>query len=213
MNDKGIKYDILTELFNISVGQAACMLSEIVNKKVVLDIPNIEVLDSANQLSQLHLHSQLPADSNGALMVSSITFQEKLTGEANLIFPAEKMKSFVNLCLGEEDEIYVSHMNFTDIDFDVIKEIGNIILNAIVGGIGNHLELELKYASPEVQVFDKDGFEKGLKNKKELCLLLLYIRFGIDNTEIEGAVIVSLTLSALTDLMKTITKIEEGLYE
>lgn len=208
-----MKYDILKELFNISVGQAACMLSEIVNKTVVLDIPKIEILNSAEKLSQLQLESQLPSGTNGALMVSSITFQEKLTGEANLIFPAEKMKSFVNLCLGEEDEMYDSHMNFTDIDFDVIKEIGNIILNAIVGGIGNHLDIQLKYASPEVQVFDRDDFEKGIKSKKELCLLFLYIRFGIDNTEIEGAVIVSLTISALTDLMKTITKIEEGLYE
>lgn len=51
-------------------------------------------------------------------------------------------------------------MNFTDVDFDIIKEIGNIILNSIIGGIGNFLKIKLSYTLPEVKIFDKKYFEK-----------------------------------------------------
>ena len=211
MRDNQVQYDILKELFNISVGQAASMLSEVVNKTILLDVPNIEILDSNKELSKLQAH--LPAVLDGTLMVSSITFKEQLTGEANLIFPAEKMKTFISLCLDqEEQEIQYSNMNFTDIDFDIVKEIGNIILNAIVGGLSNHLNIQLQYTLPEVQVFDRIDFQQDIKNKDYPYFLMLYITFGIDNTEIEGAVIVNLTLHSLKELMAIVTKIEDELY-
>ncbi|NLL71803.1 MAG: chemotaxis protein CheC [Epulopiscium sp.] len=211
MRDNQVRYDILKELFNISVGQAASMLSEVVNKTILLDVPNIEILDSNKELSKLQAH--LPAVLDGTLMVSSITFKEQLTGEANLIFPAEKMKTFISLCLDqEEQEIQYSNMNFTDIDFDIVKEIGNIILNAIVGGLSNHLNIQLQYTLPEVQVFDRIDFQQDIKNKDYPYFLMLYITFGIDNTEIEGAVIVNLTLHSLKELMAIVTKIEDELY-
>ena len=211
MRDNQVRYDILKELFNISVGQAASMLSEVVNKTILLDVPNIEILDSNKELSKLQAH--LPAVLDGTLMVSSITFKEQLTGEANLIFPAEKMKTFISLCLDQaEQETQYSNMNFTDIDFDIVKEIGNIILNAIVGGLSNHLNIQLQYTLPEVQVFDRIDFQQDIKNKDYPYFLMLYITFGIDNTEIEGAVIVNLTLHSLKELMAIVTKIEDELY-
>lgn len=211
MRDNQVRYDILKELFNISVGQAASMLSEVVNKTILLDVPNIEILDSNKELSKLQAH--LPAVLDGTLMVSSITFKEQLTGEANLIFPAEKMKTFISLCLDQaEQEIQYSNMNFTDIDFDIVKEIGNIILNAIVGGLSNHLNIQLQYTLPEVQVFDRIDFQQDIKNKDYPYFLMLYITFGIDNTEIEGAVIVNLTLHSLKELMAIVTKIGDELY-
>jgi chemotaxis protein CheC len=43
-------------------------------------------------------------------------------------------------------------------------------------------------------------------------VLILYITFVIDEIEIEGAVIIDLTLQSLKELMKKIDSIEDELY-
>jgi chemotaxis protein CheC len=99
-------------------------------------------------------------------------------------------------------------MDFTDVDFDVIKEIGNIILNCIIGEIGNNLDMSLKYTLPEVQVFDKINLDKDMNDGEYNSVIILYITFSIDNTEIEGAILVNLTLNSLNELMKILGSVE-----
>lgn len=210
MNSETLKYDILKELFNISVGKAASILSEMINKRILLNVPNIEILGPKDV--EFKIDNLIPKVLDGTLMVSSISFKEKLTGQANLIFPAEKMRTFINLCLSQEETIGQNDMEFTDIDFDIIKEIGNIILNSIIGGIGNNLGIELNYTLPEVKVFDRIDFENDIEKKDYLYILMLYITFNIDDIEIAGAIIINLTLESLNELINKINKIEDELY-
>ena len=212
MNSNTLRYDILKELFNISIGKAASILSEITNKKILLDVPNIEILNSQDE--KFKINGCLPDKMDGTLMVSSISFEKKLEGKANLIFPAKKMRTFINLCLNEEQENSQYYdMNFTDIDFDTVKEIGNIILNCILGEIGNYLNINLTYTLPEVKVFDVIDFSKDIKNQGHMYTLILYITFLIDDVEIEGAIIIDLTLKSLNELMKKIDKVRDELDE
>jgi len=201
------KYDILNELFNVGVGKAASLLSEIISKTILLNIPQIKILNRKDH--ELNLEDYLPKVLDGTLMVSSISFKERLTGKANLIFPAKEMRTFINLCLNKTDDNISDDMNFTDIDFDVIKEIGNIILNCILGEIGNHLDMKLDYTLPEVQVFDRIDFDKDIKRDECKSIIILYITFVIDGTEIRGAVLVDLTLNSLNELMKNLNLIED----
>lgn len=207
MSSSNKKNDILRELFNISVAKAASILSEIINKKIILTIPNISIIDSTN--NKFNINKCLPKVLNCTLMVSSITFKEELAGRANLIFPAQKMRTFINLCLNEEDNF---SMNFTDIDFDIIKEVGNIILNSIVGQMSNFLQVNLEYTIPEVNIFDEIDFEKNIETKEYMYIVMLYITFNIDGTEIDGAVIIDLTLKSLKELINKISKIEDEIY-
>ena len=209
MNRNDLGYDILREMFNISVGKAASILSEIINKRIVLDVPSVEILNPGNQ--KMEIEEYFIKVPGGALMVSSIDFGDKITGEANLIFPANKMRRFINLCMDKEDESAERDMDFTDMDFDIIREIGNIILNSIIGGMGNFLNTSLQYTLPEVKIFHRTDFTNNIENKKHLCMLMLYITFIIDDTEIKGAVIIDLTLNSLNELMKLIKKTEDGL--
>lgn len=211
MNNKSLRYDILKEIFNISVGKAASMLSEIINRKILLNVPDIEVLSFKNK--EFRLDDYLPKVMDGTLMVSSISFEKKLSGKANLIFPAEKMRTFINLCVNEKEMDKDYEMNFTDIDFDIIKEIGNIILNCIVGEVGNNLGINLNYTLPEVKIFNRIDFSRDIGNNGYMHVLILYITFIIDGTEIEGAIVVDLTLNSLNEMMKRIDKIEDEFYE
>lgn len=202
MNNVDLKYDILKEVFNISVGRAAEMLSEIVNRKIILKVPNLKFFEKEKEGI---IEEYLPSKLKGTLMVSSISFKDNLTGKANLIFPADKMRTFINLCLQEEKQ----DLEFTDVDFDIIKEIGNIILNCIMGETGNYLDIDLNYSVPEVKVYNNVDFNSDLNNNSYKHIMLLYITFIIEDTEIEGAIIVDLTWNSVNEIMKRISRIED----
>lgn len=207
MNNESLRYDILKELFNISVGKAASLLSEIINRKILLTVPNIKALSTKD--NTFDLDNYLPKDLDGALMVSSISFDESLKGRANLIFPAQKMRTFINLCMNENETL--NDTGFNDVDFDIIKEIGNIILNSIVGEVGNYLDISFDYSLPEVKLFSRVSFGQNIEKSEFPHLLILYITFVIDETEIEGVIIVNLTLNSLNELMKNVERIEKDL--
>ena len=208
MNKETLSYDILKEIFNLGVGQAANMLSEIINKKIALDVPNIDILDLEKQKPKIEQYfSALPT---GSLMVSRIAFEEQITGEANLIFPADKMKRFINLCMHQDDESEAG-MDFTDIDFDIFREIGNIILNSIIGGMGNFLDVSLNYTLPSVKIFQPADFKQSIEEQNSSYMLMLYVTFIIDDAEIDGAVLIDLTLNSLHKVKKLIRAMEEDL--
>lgn len=201
-------YDVLSELFNIGVGKAADMLSEIVNQKISLRVPHIEILESEEGI--LKLDQRLLKIFDAALLVSTITFSEKLTGKANLVFPAAKMRRFVQLCSGE-GETQSEGVDFTDVDFDVIREIGNIVLNCIMGEIGNLLNVPLNYELPRVAVYDRINFGRDIEGGEYRSVLALFVSFLIDDSEIEGAVIIDLTVNSIHELFFMLEGIEAQL--
>lgn len=211
MKSKNLRYDILNNLFNISVKKASIVLSEIINKNIMLNVPDVKIIDINNQ--PLNMSQNILNDTEGNLMVSSISFERKMAGKANLIFPEEKMRTFINLCLEDSELDLVSEPNFTDVDFDVIKEIGSIVLNSIMSGLGKYMNINFDYTLPEVKIFDKDDFSRDSELSGFMQALLLYITFEIENTEIEGAILVDLTLNSLNELIKNIDNIGDELNE
>lgn len=202
MLDKISREDVLKELFNISVGKSASILSEIIDKKILLNVPKVKIIDLKDK--ETSLEENLPEVLDGTMMISSICFKEKLTGKANLIFPADKMRKFINLCINESSLDNKNDMNFTDVDFDIIKEIGNIVLNSLLGEIGNYLNIKLCYTVPEVKIFHKKDLKDDIKNTDYTNILMLYITFNIDGSEIFGAIIINLTLDSLNELLSQI---------
>lgn len=61
--DKSLKFDILNELFNISVGQAASLLSEMINRTLILNVPSIEIIDIKDNSADVDAF--LPMDVDG----------------------------------------------------------------------------------------------------------------------------------------------------
>lgn len=211
MNKNNLIYDILKEIFNISAGKAASMLSEITNKRILFNVPDIKILNLENK--NIEISEYFTVIPEGALMVSSINFGNKVTGGANLIFPANKMRRFLNICMGEEIINMEEDMDFTDMDFDIIREVGNIILNSIIGEMGNLSNISLQCTLPKVEVFDRRKFTKDIKNKRNFYIFILYITFIISDTKIEGAVTIDFMLNSFNELMKLIKRAEDDLYE
>ena len=204
-------HDVLREIFNVGVGKAADLLSQIIGKRIILHIPRILVLKSSEDFLSV---PELSGLMKGTLMVSSISFSKQLAGTANLVFPAEKMRDFISLCAEEEPAVAAEDLNFTDVDFDIVKEIGNIFLNCILGSVGDFLNVPLTYSLPSVKIYDrKIDFGHNVITEDFPSLLFVSVTFVIDSVKIEGAVLVSLAVASCEKMLDLLHGIEDRLNE
>lgn len=203
--------DILKELYNVFVGEAANLLSEILQKRIFLSVPEITLLG----LQELKSGNQeeLNPVINGTVLSTSLKFGNVFSGRADFIFPAEQIKYLTALCLGEEYIEEDEELSFNDEDFDVVKEIGNIILNSIMGGMGSLLKMKLEYDVPQVILHNEGEFYKTLTSSGDSNVLLLYVSFDVDNSKVLGIILIKFSLESIEFLIQKVDEISRDLDE
>ncbi|WP_209123500.1 chemotaxis protein CheC [Alkalihalobacillus sp. BA299] len=209
LND--LQKDLLTELVNVYVGQAANMLSEMVSQKIALSIPEVELIsisdvDPFDQRFNIFF-------SEGHLITSSLKFGHEFNGKAILMFPADQAKILVNTCLGEMiTENDVDAKSLMDTDLDVLKEISNVILNAIIGEFGNFLELRLEYALPEIELIFISQADKTTFLQNEVHVLILHTSFLLAETNVKGVIVIALSMNSISTLLSKIDALLENAH-
>ena len=138
MEDQDIKLDALQELINIGVGRAAASLSSMTGERVGLRAPAIRFCKCTEAAENL------PESPGGALSAVQQRFEGVSRGEAILIFPPESAANLVALLLGE----VASGANLCADREAVITEIGNIVINGVMGTFGNLVDGDLHYKVP-----------------------------------------------------------------
>jgi chemotaxis protein CheC len=137
MNLSSEQIDALQEVVNIGVGYAASLLNDMVTSPIALQVPVVKVLfapDAAIMLGK-------EIDSN-KLTAVRLGFQGFLNGKAELIFPAKSASLLVATVTGED-------LDSPDLDalkIGTLTEIGNIVINSIIGSISNLLNYQLTYS-------------------------------------------------------------------
>ncbi|MDR3542534.1 MAG: chemotaxis protein CheC [Desulfosporosinus sp.] len=202
--------DILTELVNVYIGQAASLLSEMVNQKIELTIPQINLMT----VSELDLseYKYLSVFSSGHVVSSSMSFGNNFQGKAFLVFPLEQAKQLVTACTGEI-ELPAENDNFVrlvDTDLDILREIGNLIINAIIGEFGNLLDIRVEYSLPEIELISFSETQKVLLHNN-IYILVLHTSFTLSKTRITGAVLIALSLNSVSILLDKINNLAEEL--
>lgn len=126
------KIDVLREVCNVGAGHAATALSQLIGRRVDLEVPKVRLEDIG----------RVSAIAGGPdSLVAGLFFQ--ILGEARghifMIFPEESARFIVSLACGEneiqslEDEIHISAM----------KEVGNILVSAYLSAISQLSGLSL----------------------------------------------------------------------
>ena len=129
--------DALQELVNIGVGRAAGVLNDMLASPIQLNIPEVRLL-TPEEL-KLELKNQF---GDSLLATVQLSFSGSFSGTAELVFPTESAATLVSVLTGEAPGTP---------DLDVVKigallEIGNIVLNGIMGSLSNALIEHLDYS-------------------------------------------------------------------
>lgn len=210
-----LQQDALKEFMNVSIGQAGSVLSEMVNQKIHLEVPEVWLLTSERIPEIEELDEVLKAFLQGHIVSSSLSFGNEFNGQARLIFPVNKGKLLVNMLLAEEflPDDGTGSSGFSDTDTDAMKEIGNVLLNVIVGSLGNLLETKIEYSLPELEFLHVGEHDVQPLFGDGSYTLLIRNSFIVGETHIEGAIFVMLSMNSTEQLIKKIDETLVDFYE
>lgn len=133
--------DALREIINIAVGRAAGTLNELLGHHVTLEVPQVAVLQPEDLLN--HVTRQ----SGESVSLVVLQFKGPYNGLSTLLFASDSASKLVDLLVGEE----VPVEELDAIKTGTLAEVGNILLNAVMGSIGNVLGTKLSYSIPSYQ--------------------------------------------------------------
>lgn len=138
-----LEKDVLQEIMNISFGQAAADLSDVINLYVTLTVPHIDMLRFDGILP---LISKDIANSNDMSMVKQF-FSGKFSGSSVLIFPHGEGKKLLHL-FGENAGASSSEYDVDILEKETLIEISNIIMGACISKIAELLKDVVTYSPP-----------------------------------------------------------------
>lgn len=133
-----IHNDALREIINIGVGKAAHILSQMIKAKVSLLVPKVSALSP--ELARQELAKLAP----GRVAAVRLAYGGRFSGTGLLCFTPESAAKLANVLVGEE-------MSVPDLDalkMGAITEVGNILLNGVIGSTSNILGEHVRYSVP-----------------------------------------------------------------
>ncbi|MDJ0718028.1 MAG: hypothetical protein QNJ54_28030 [Prochloraceae cyanobacterium] len=186
------RLDALTEVINIGVGQAAAMLNEMIEYPIRLQVPWIGIISRENL--QQELGKRLGEEKLAAVQLE---FDNSLVGNAQLVFPKESAVTLVSVLTGEEPQ---------SPDLDLFKigtltEVGNIVLNGVMGSISNMLQKSMSYSVP---TYIEDKFIYLLpveEERSQTTVLLGETRFTVEELQLQGDIILFFNLGSFDILL------------
>jgi len=132
--------DALAEVINIGSGLAANSLSEITGSRIVLAVPQVYVCDSS-EISKMAKN----LDWNFGTTIRQ-DFEGRVSGRALLAFSEDNAFELAR-AIGD---IPTSDAEMDDELCGILEELGNIVLNSLLGAIANITHCSLAYTLPQL---------------------------------------------------------------
>ena len=129
-----LQHDMLGEFLNMGLGAGADVLSSMTGDEVELSIPKVEFVTPAV------LCERFTKLLGNEFSIVRQLFTGTLEGEAFLIFSSSRVLEFVRSCAPEALPLDLS----TELERDILSEVGNIILNAFMSVFTNQLGMDLE---------------------------------------------------------------------
>ena len=183
--------DAIRELINIGVGRAAGLLSEMTGCRIILRVPAVQITRIAD------LSSENGPGSRDPLATVALSFHGPMSGLTALVFPPDSAASLVMLLTGEK----TGTAELDAIRVETLREVGNIIINAVMGSIANILEQHLTYTLPTYEETTLVSLAGTRKKDPGDWVVLAETRFIIENTPIEGNLLLIFEVGSIDTLV------------
>ena len=191
-----IELDALIEIINIGVGRSASSLSDIIGDRITLKVPNISLVPIKE------LPNILPDEQNDTFAAVSQGFSGEIRGSASLIFPPEGASSLVSALIGEDAD----PSGMDELRTGTLMEIGNIVINGVIGTLCNMLNTNLDFSLPEycdlhsiADLYLPDGQEDSTE-----YVMLAEANLNLDNLKISGFLFIIFKIEEIEIIMNKI---------
>jgi chemotaxis protein CheC len=193
-----MQYDVLREIGNIGAGNATTALSQMINTKIDMKVPNVELLEFKN----------LPDIVGGAeKIVVGILFTLQGSIDGMMMFMMDKPASrhLVNQLLG--DNLKSEADKFNEMELSALNEIGNIIAGAYLSSLSGLTNLVITSSVPYMAI-DMAGAILSVPaiefSKIGDKALLIETEFGDDLKAVNGYFILIPTLESYGAILSSL---------
>ncbi len=136
------RFDVLRELGNIGAGNATTALSQMLNTKVDMSIPKVELLEFKNLADMV----------GGAEMVVSgilLMLEGDIDGMMMFMLDRVSARHLVSMLMGTE---LPESEDFSELEISALKEIGNIISGAYLSSLSSLTNLKIISSIPYLSI-------------------------------------------------------------
>lgn len=132
-------FDVLKEIGNIGAGNATTALSQMLNTKVDMKVPQVRLMEFKEVGTTMGGEEQIVA---GIYLV----VEGDITGSIMFMQKKESARNMVSKLMGME----LAGEDFTDMELSALKEIGNIITGAYLNSLSTLTNLTIYPSVPEI---------------------------------------------------------------
>lgn len=192
--------DILVELFNIGVGKACSSLNSIVGSNVELTVPTIKTFNSNEIDKELSEYVNIDISSVGQ------KFEGPFSGTALMVLPAESASKLVGLLIDED----AGTPDFEAVRSATLTEIGNILLNGIIGTLGNMVSKSFTYSLPSFLEGNLNSVVRSDFGSEDVIIVLVKTKFKVKEHFIEGDFLYLFEVDSFIKLQKELEELDSN---
>ncbi len=195
-NIKPQHFDILQELINIGVGKAAFMLNKMVKIHIELQVPQIHFYKLADLMENDDF--QRISGMSGVIL----DFKGAFSGTSALLFPPESASSLVSIIVGQQK----MQVDMDSMRIGTLQEVGNIVLNGVMGSIANILQEPLEYSTLDYC----EGAMKCILPKHDLSdstILMARTHFTLEKQSICGDILIIFRIGSFNSLIEAVDRL------
>ncbi len=200
MNENGMddfQFDVLTEIGNIGAGNATTALSQLINAKIDMRVPQVQMLTFPEL-------SEIVGGAENLVAGILLSLSGDIDGMMLFVLESSSARLLVQQLMGMEP---ASTDSFTEMETSALQEIGNIITGAYLSAISSMTGLTIDVSVPSL-AFDMAGailsvpaIEFGKMGDQALLIESRFVDLDVD---ISGYFILIPTMESYKHMLKVL---------
>lgn len=144
-NLDSMQYDVLKELGNIGAGNATTALSKLINAKIDMRVPKVNLLGFSELAKAMGREEEIMV---GILLL----LEGDVDGMMMFLLDVASARALVNSLMGKAEEEANDDINFDEMEFSALREIGNIITGSYLSALSDMTRLTIVSSVPSLQI-------------------------------------------------------------
>lgn len=141
-----IQFDVLKEIGNIGAGNATTALSRMINAKIDMSVPKVKLLGFSELAEVIGTEETVMA---GILLL----LEGDIDGMMMFLLEIDSARALVNSLLGKPgSDVNKGDINFDEMEFSALREIGNIITGSYLSALSDLTKLTIVSSVPSLQI-------------------------------------------------------------
>lgn len=192
-----MQFDVLREIGNIGAGNATTALSQMINSKIDMKVPNVELLE----FKEL---SDIVGGAENIVVGILFTLEGSIDGMMMFMMERKASRHLVNLLLGNLNE---EEAEFSEMELSALNEIGNIIAGAYLSSLSTLTNMTILSSVPYMAIdmagaiLSVPAIEFGKIGDKAL---LIETEFGDQIRSVNGYFILIPTLKSYSAILSSL---------